>query len=336
MRVDDRRPGMKRRNPRGFTLVELLVVITIIGILISLLLPAVQSAREAARRLQCSNNLKQLGLAMLLHEQQQGYFPSGGWGHRWFGDADRGFGLRQPGGWIYNILPFIEQEALHALPGDGDPATITDEQKEGAKQMVMTPLSVMNCPSRRRAQLYSAPGGIQPLNSDDTTMAARNDYAVNHGDWRWSGNLPGPSDMTEGDGTAFWATTAANRTKATGICHAISQVAMAQIRDGSSNVFMIGEKSLEPKHYFSGTRADDNRGMYQGEDYDTGRWTSVRPLQDTDGLEYRDSFGSSHSGATNFVFCDGSVRTISYSIDADVYRILGHRASGEAVDASQF
>ena len=99
----------------GFTLVELLVVITIIGILIALLLPAVQSAREAARRTQCSNNLKQLALACLVHESTHGFFPTGGWGWHWVGDPDMGFDLKQPGGWIYNILPYIEQGALHDL-----------------------------------------------------------------------------------------------------------------------------------------------------------------------------------------------------------------------------
>ena len=98
-----------RAHQNGMTLIELLVVMGIIGILISLLLPAVQAAREAARRAQCANHLKQLGFASLLHEQAHGFFPSGGWGHAWIGDPDRGFGPPQPGGWAYSVLPYIEQ-----------------------------------------------------------------------------------------------------------------------------------------------------------------------------------------------------------------------------------
>ena len=117
----------------GFTLVELLVVITIIGVLIALLLPAVQAAREAARIAHCQNNLKQLALGCLSHESATRRFPTNGWGPHWTGDADMGNNWLQPGGWIYNILPYIEQQSLHdmgaGLPGGGQvrrplPATL--------------------------------------------------------------------------------------------------------------------------------------------------------------------------------------------------------------------
>ena len=104
------------------------MVITIIGILIALLLPAVQAAREAARKTQCANNLKQLALAMLHHEQAHGFFPSGGWNYQWSGDPDRGTGKKQPGGWNFATLPYIEQQALYDLGSDGQPNTWTPTQ----------------------------------------------------------------------------------------------------------------------------------------------------------------------------------------------------------------
>jgi prepilin-type processing-associated H-X9-DG protein len=130
--------------------VELLVVITIIGILISLLLPAVQAAREAARRAQCNNNLKQIGLAFLNHESALKMFPTNGWSCCHLGHPDRGFGIKQPGGWIFNILPYLEQSGLYNLQAGKTGSAL----QAAAGTLMATPLSAMYCPSRRQAKAY--------------------------------------------------------------------------------------------------------------------------------------------------------------------------------------
>ena len=157
----NRKSEIGKRKSAGFTLVELLVVITIIGILIALLLPAVQAAREAARQTQCRNHLKQLALGMLNFEQANGHFPSGGWGNQWVGHPDRGTDKAQPGGWFYSILPHIEQLPLYQLGSDGNATgwPLSSIQINGGVARIQTPLEVMNCPTRRNAILYPNPAG---------------------------------------------------------------------------------------------------------------------------------------------------------------------------------
>ena len=103
---------------RAFTLVELLVVIAIIGILVALLLPAIQAAREAARRAQCKNHLRQIAIACLNFESTQKEFPAGGWGFKWMGDPDRGVGRGQPGGWIFQVCPYLEEADVFQIGRD--------------------------------------------------------------------------------------------------------------------------------------------------------------------------------------------------------------------------
>ena len=313
-----------RGMTRGFTLVELLVVIAIIGVLVALLLPAVQAARESARRMQCQNHLKQIGLAFHNHHDTFNHLPTGGWGWDWVGDPDLGFGEGQTGGWTYNILPFIEQKNLREIgmgtAGPLKPAELT--------RLVGVPIKFFHCPSRRPAQLY--PVTIQAKNAAPITRGAKLDYSVNCGDQR-------ENELSGGSATE------AVPTKFTGIAYTKSRVRMAQITDGTSNTIMVGEKYLSPQNYYTGTDAADNENLYVGFDNDNARCSSdfvstgnnsrFPPRQDSKnqiaGLQI---YGSAHSSGFNVVLCDGSVRIITYGIDKAQYKRLGNIGDGESID----
>ena len=329
----------RRQLCSAFTLVELLVVITIIGILVSLLLPAVQSAREAGRRVQCANNLKQLGLAALAHEQMNGHYPTGGWGWMWTGDATRGAGIEQPGGWAYNILPYLEQQSLYDLPGDNTVGSSAQEKADAGK-MLSTPLAMFICPTRRQAKLYpfDKPSSETPHNAAwDSTLGgvAKTDYAANGGGVN-SGtggcDSPGPSSVSSG-----WTGACQNMT---GVIFQRSTIRTAHVKDGATSTYLIGEKFLGTEMYTNGKHWADNGSLFTGHDKDIIRHaTSVYPpLQDHDGggsQGYRwQNFGSSHAGSWQAVLCDGSVHSLSYFIDPLVHHRLGNRNDGEVVDAT--
>jgi prepilin-type N-terminal cleavage/methylation domain-containing protein/prepilin-type processing-associated H-X9-DG protein len=325
---------------RGFTLVELLVVITIIGILISLLLPAVQSAREAARRLQCQNNLKQLGLAALNHEQAHTFFPTSGWGWGWTGDPDRGSGLSQPGGWTYSLLPYLEQLALWELGRDDQPDAITDQQRDGALKREQTPVAAFICPTRRRAIVYPRPLGMAYTNGRSVTKAGSLDYAANAGDctprFFW-----GPGSIA--DAASYdWNTSGVQDCTGVSLPHRI--IAVSDVKDGTTNTYLIGEKYLSPDRYYDGQDNTDDFGAYEGfahdmnrycDYYDTANGVGRTPRPDRPGQLLFNHFGSAHAAACNFVFCDGSVRPISYSIDPLTHSRLGNRKDAAPIDASR-
>ena len=336
---------MRWASRRGFTLIELLVVIAIIGILVALLLPAVQAAREAGRRTTCQNNLKQLTLAVQEHLTATERFPTGGWGWLWIGDPDHGTGIAQPGGWIFNLLPFVEQQALHDLQS----GKTGQARLDAAAQMVATPLTGHNCPTRRPAALLPIgtvdPREIKPNFSSLTPQVARSDYAGNGGsvysDCSSSGSgMPGegPSDYAGGTSTAALQGFQKIAGGVDGIIYPGSLIAVAHIKDGTTNTILLGEKYLGIDNYLNAASGGDNESLYIGDNGDIERWCGPNypPIQDAPGADTWTSFGSAHSGTFNVGMCDGSVRGLSYSIDLEVFRRLGSRNDGLPVDASKY
>jgi prepilin-type N-terminal cleavage/methylation domain-containing protein len=355
----------RRSNERhvdGFTLVELLVVIAIIGILIALLLPAIQAAREAARRSQCKSNLRQLALGALNHHDVQKHFPTGGWGWFWVGDPDRGFGKEQPGGWIYNILPYIEEQQLHDLGSDGDPDATPRVQREGAKLVVTSPIDIINCPSRRQTRAYpltaNQGGNLGLFNSLTPDVAGRSDYAINAGD-AYVELGQGPMSYVQAHewtdnaaGGPTWQSDNANiKPRLTGISFERSEISIRRITDGTSKTYLIGEKYIPVAQYETGRDDGDNETWCTGFNNDNFRATGrlknnaiveATPVPDsTPTSELTDDdnaktwlwrFGSAHSGGWQVAFCDGSVDTISYDIDWQVHRDLGNREDGNVVN----
>ncbi|MFO1003587.1 MAG: DUF1559 domain-containing protein [Planctomycetaceae bacterium] len=305
-------------NRTGFTLIELLVTIAIIGIIVALLLPAVQMAREAARQTQCMNNIKQMALAWMNHESTTGYFPSGGWGYRWIGIPELGYGKTQPAGWTYNCLPFMEQ--MHLWNLGGSPANLIKQSQ--------IPLPVLHCPSRRSAMAYPCVPSVVFREGGYSEFVSRSDYAANCGDGlrnQDNNGIPaGPSTRAQGLSPSFYWDNA----NLTGVSYLRSEVKLRDITDGTSNTLMLGEKYLNPVDYTTGLDGADNENAFAGWNNDINRVTGTSPLQDRRNTTNTIAFGSAHSGIFFMALCDGSTRGISYSIDRQVWAALGHRSDG--------
>lgn len=281
---------LTRRNRtyfRGFTLIELLVVIAIIAILVALLLPAVQQAREAARRTQCKNNLKQIGLAFHNYHDQFRVLPDGG--------TDTGTGYpcsaccnannRGEWNWMYQIMPQIDQANLQNVSNN--------------TTLYQTPVSTYFCPTRRRPMMYGS--------------SAKSDYAGNAGD----------------------AMTAYNGAVIRRSCY--GSIDLAMVRDGSSNTLLVAEKQTNINN-FGGSGGDNEPYVNSGWDQDQIRWGALNNVPQHDSKHpvepptyWSGRFGSSHDGAFNGLLCDGSARSFSYNIDAEVFRRVCVRNDGLAV-----
>lgn len=346
----------------AFTLVELLVTIGIIALLIQLLLPAVQSARGAARKVSCKNNLRQIGLATQLHLTTHGHYPTGGWSGDFVADADRGYGRNQPGGWPFSLLAFLELSELRE-GAEGEDVT-AEPLAPGYLTLLQSSPSVFYCPDRRSATTYpfktSGNAPWTPTTGLGVTKFGRvtkTDYAASSGDSVYSAAeaFIGQPDMWVPDSYADltssgerWTVTsnADSIYYQTGVIYYRSEVRPAQITDGTSKTYLIGEKFLSPSLYEDVNVTDgfsmmgDNQTAWAGYEWDNHRvaWNPIsgwaqgnyQPQPDSDGNGFLNiyAFGSAHTGAMHMVFCDGSVDSLAYDITPEVHREKAHRMDG--------
>jgi prepilin-type N-terminal cleavage/methylation domain-containing protein len=275
---------------RGFTLIELLVVIAIIGVLIALLLPAVQKVRESGNRVTCANNLKQIGLAFHNHHDIFGYFPDGGehWNtHRSWSDDEPEVAPHQNWGWAFQILPYIEQTNMWRARDD--------HVTRG------TLFRTYYCPTRRQPMLvYDSRYGWSSM-LDYAGNGATDQIEHEYG---WWGNARNGTVVRRPGGGA-------NRSVAVRLGTVIP--------DGASNTLLVAEKRMHTK-YLGVRMDDDDQGFVAGWDWDEIRWALRPPAQDTmanwtEAVAYQ--FGSAHVAGMNAVFCDGSVHVIRYSIQSN-------------------
>lgn len=332
-----------RHIRKGFTLVELLVVIAIIGILIGMLLPAVQQVREAARRTTCMNQLRQIALASLNFESAYSTFPSAGDHSQGFDRDDVQFRSavdRENWGWGYQILPFIEQNTLYdlrAIDGtDGSPG-----------RMLSLKVPAYNCPSRGDRVGIQTWGAAYALGDYAGVMTS-----WNYG-WRYSSGWNGfnwqDQPATEPEGQTIWKGIIAktfNSYLESGVrkYQSFGKVGFGQISDGSSNTFMLGEKSVDARRYSPPSTGWDwwdlpgamhnadwpNMRGFHNADNGAPIWvdnlaSNIRRGND-DHAEH--SFGSPHPGTVNFAVGDGSVHAVSNSINGDIADQLGRRDDG--------
>ncbi|TWT32740.1 DUF1559 domain-containing protein [Blastopirellula retiformator] len=315
----------------GFTLVELLVVIAIIGVLIALLLPAVQQAREAARRMQCTNNLKQIALATHNFQDTYGYIVFGGRDGSLTDPIDECCTSSTVEGWSwsFHLTPFLEQQNIYDLADYAHPiGTLNVVAQAGVDSYY--------CPSRRAPTAYG------------TGLYYRGDYAGSGGE-RTQGNIRSAGSVGERGVIRNLATN--------------SKLAIEKIPDGSSNTIMFGEKALHQDSHGS-EGGDNERWNNPGWDEDNIRYGShvdssdnvvpLNPIPDAF-APYKDSadkwgfydkpelglgiytnwhpyFGSSHSGGMNAAFADGSVQFIAFNIDGEMFRRATLTDDGEVLN----
>ena len=276
------------------------------------------------------------------------------------GDPDMGSGSQQPGGWMFQILPYVEQQALYSLPSDGNRSVITPQQKAATVKLQLQPVTLFHCPSRRPAAAIpwtADPGVWTPKNSDRMQFVCAGDYAANGGDCQVGKGMDylkeGQDTPESGDdkwyalgdlvkwifppfvgyyGTqtrvSFWPPLDSK----SGINFIGSEIEFQHISDGSPNTYMVGEKNLNPDAYDGSIESGGhNHSYFQGFDWDTHRFSAEPPVQDSPGFDLYQQFGSAHPAVWNAVMCDGSVHAISYDIDLTTHKQLASRNDGGTI-----
>jgi len=330
-----------RTQRRGFTLIELLVVIAIIAVLVALLLPAVQQAREAARRSSCKNNLKQIGLAIHNYHDTFQVFPT----NYGFG-APYGEPHTQSRSWITFILPYIDQAPLYNQidmnVGLGDdpraPLPYTNTPASPSNLAIaQTVLTTFRCPSSggdaKQQNRANINGGI--------FLAVNNYKACAGANWAWG---PFATSNASGWNSTRWGVSNNGLDRGNGMIMRGSgfgySTSMAQVKDGTSNSFAVGEAVPRWSNHtwwwhFNGVVATTavplNQPALCGAGAGLGKAQALAACHTDWPNNY--SFTSEHVGGGQFLMADGAVRFVSENIDLDTYRGLGTIDGGETIGA---
>ena len=342
-------PRLGGPTPHGFTLVELLVVIAIIGILVALLLPAIQAARESARRSQCQNNLRQMAIGVFNYHDSQKAFPPGCRADPLAGNINNVGNVdiwnearigTMGWSWMLEILPYIEEGTIHDQ-WDFSKNVAQNADAKVTAGVARQDIALFYCPSRRNRIRDEDIALMFPHNGTSNWTSGGTDYGGCVGSSNFFSDLFPSHYMFEHDP---WSRRKQNDPNAVadwpqphniGIFHVNSAIKVAQITDGTSGTIMLGEmQRLWPDRIHSpvpgdiGTRKSHDGWALGGVAnlFDTQSWASVGGGMNNWHFEFP---GSDHPGGAYFAFADGSVRFVDENIDSDLFAIMGSIADAE-------